>query len=390
MPPQQSSQLQPSRAHIPALDGIRGFAAIMVFLLHYGGGAHAQLLPVRLIGYTIRLGWSGVSLFFVLSGFLITGILWDSMRAIGWWRNFYMRRSLRIFPLYYFALAISFTGALFFHRNAVHLWPVEVINWTYVFYLQNIPPLHHWATQIPSPFGLGHTWSLAVEEQFYLLWPFLLLFVRKSRAAAVRLCIAVWLASLAFRILVVILPLQPQWGIETLPGRAGDMAAGAALVLAAGLGPRVQAAIARFAPWVIVVSLGAVAGAVLYCRDPLQQNPSSMGMVEVTFFSLLYASLIAICLRPGALTAVFQWKPLRWFGKISYGFYVYHLLLRPIYIALAFRIAPEAGRNAHLLILFFVALVGTLAAASLSFYTFERAFLRLKDRYPTVRPQVRA
>src|SRR5271154_7618303 len=75
--------------HIPALDGIRGAAAAAVFIYHYGGGARSSNFAVHLVGETIHLGWAGVSLFFVLSGFLITGILLDSMRRPHWWRTFY-------------------------------------------------------------------------------------------------------------------------------------------------------------------------------------------------------------------------------------------------------------------------------------------------------------
>ena len=96
------------RRHIPALDGVRGCVPPRrVFIYHYGGGAQFSLLPLRLIGKAIHFGWAGVSLFFVLSGFLISGILWDSYHKPGWWRRFNVGRSLRIFPLYYLAIVSS-------------------------------------------------------------------------------------------------------------------------------------------------------------------------------------------------------------------------------------------------------------------------------------------
>src|SRR3984885_4831421 len=102
-----SSPTRANSGHIPALDGVRGVAAATVFVYHYGGGAQSSFLPLRVMGILLHFAWVGVSLFFVLSGFLISGILWDGYQTPGWWRRFYVRRSLRIFPLYYLALVIA-------------------------------------------------------------------------------------------------------------------------------------------------------------------------------------------------------------------------------------------------------------------------------------------
>ena len=104
----------------PALDGLRGIAVLMVFLFHYGGGLKSPHLAVRLLGYLTAAGWTGVVLFFTLSGFLITGSLWDSRGNPHWFRNFYARRFLRIFPLYYTALVLSAIG-LFVAWHNLHL-----------------------------------------------------------------------------------------------------------------------------------------------------------------------------------------------------------------------------------------------------------------------------
>src|ERR1700689_176380 len=105
--------------HIPALDGVRGAAAATVFIYHYGGGARSADFAFHIVGKTIHLGWVGVSLFFVLSGFLITGILLDSMQRPNWRVTFYIRRALRIFPLYYFALLGAILVALLLNTP----WP---------------------------------------------------------------------------------------------------------------------------------------------------------------------------------------------------------------------------------------------------------------------------
>lgn len=165
---------QENSRHIAALDGVRGAAAATVFIYHYGGGARSDELAFHLVGKTIHLGWAGVSLFFVLSGFLITGILLDSMQRPGWRKRFYIRRSLRIFPLYYFALL----GAILVARLLSAPWHSIVPLWPLFLYLQDIPQLIRTDTLSPL-FIIGHFWSLAVEEQFYLLWPALLLLARK-------------------------------------------------------------------------------------------------------------------------------------------------------------------------------------------------------------------
>jgi peptidoglycan/LPS O-acetylase OafA/YrhL len=158
------------RPHLPALDGLRGFAVLVVFLFHYGGGTHSSLFVMRVFGFLNKGGWAGVTLFFVLSGFLITGILWDSFDQPNWLRNFYARRALRIFPLYYGSLVLVLLAAAWKGT----LLPALRLIWIPAFFLQNMPHLVALVDRIPSPLGIFHFWSLAVEEQFYLLWPFVL------------------------------------------------------------------------------------------------------------------------------------------------------------------------------------------------------------------------
>jgi peptidoglycan/LPS O-acetylase OafA/YrhL len=153
---------------IPQLDAVRGVAVLLV-LLHNTGGS-----PSLHLGIIARNGWMGVDLFFVLSGFLITGILLDTKGSDGYFKNFYARRCLRIWPLYYSALLFMFVvvpvlrpseaPTLFAARSAP--W------WAYPLFLQNfLVPVPTAATGL-----LAVTWSLAVEEQFYLIWPLVVRF----------------------------------------------------------------------------------------------------------------------------------------------------------------------------------------------------------------------
>src|ERR1700712_4002317 len=141
--------------HVPALDGVRGVAVLLVLLEHMGGGRQSHFLAVRVVANLMRIGWTGVSLFFVLSGFLISGILWDSIGQPGWWGRFYARRSLRIFPLYYGALAYAAVMILVWQREHLHLL------WIYVFYLQDIFPFLAWSEVLSRAHViLDHFWSL--------------------------------------------------------------------------------------------------------------------------------------------------------------------------------------------------------------------------------------
>src|SRR5262245_13745 len=160
---------------VPALDGLRGLAILPVMLTHFV--SDGDLSPVskvdEIVSATLTLGWVGVELFFVLSGFLITGILLDSRGAPHYFRNFYIRRTLRIFPLYYGFLALWLGVLPLFYK-----WPNDVLKvvsipvspvWSWA-YLTNIVQALHDDWRAGPPYTT-HFWSLAIEEQFYLVWP---------------------------------------------------------------------------------------------------------------------------------------------------------------------------------------------------------------------------
>ena len=212
--------------HIPALDGVRGLAVLMVVLVHYGGGAKSPNPLIHFIGLIIKTGWTGVTLFFLLSGFLITGILWDSRDTPHWWRNFYARRSLRIFPLYYASLLLVLVGAAFSHTLRLCLSNI----WIYALYLQNMPSLIPRAVTLASPLLIGHFWSLAVEEQFYLIWPFVITRMKTLRQAE-NLCLAVFFLSAIFRLIIWTWHPNPFSYNQSLPARAGELALGGYLAM---------------------------------------------------------------------------------------------------------------------------------------------------------------
>src|SRR5208283_2319721 len=147
---------------IPQLDAVRGIA-ILIVIFHNSLYRFPSLPLQSLFSY----GWMGVDLFFVLSGFLITGILVDTKQSEGYFKNFYARRCLRIWPLYYSVLFLMFVAVPLVHPS---IGSVVIARsspwWAYLFFLQNF--LVH--SQVSAAGPLGVTWSVAIEEQFYLVW----------------------------------------------------------------------------------------------------------------------------------------------------------------------------------------------------------------------------
>jgi peptidoglycan/LPS O-acetylase OafA/YrhL len=346
---------------------------VIVFLFHFGGGTHSSLRIVRFVGLINKGGWVGVSLFFVLSGFLITGILWDSFDQPHWWRNFYIRRALRIFPLYYGSiflvmLAAALAGTF---QKAIQL------IWIPILFLQNMPHLHSLVDQIASPLGLFHFWSLAVEEQFYLIWPFLLFAFRRSRDHARNLCITVFLISCLFRILIWTFDPAGDYG-GFLITRAGELAAGGWLALAyrGTEWHRIQ----RFAPAVALVAITAfIATGII--TGSFNSGDRAQMIYGLPCITIGFAALLTMAMKPGFVQRCAEASWLRWLGGISYGIYVFHMLFLSLYSSIERRIFGSRSELVTHAALFVIAAVGAVVSAWISFHFFETPFLKLKDRF---------
>ena len=369
-------------SRVPALDGIRGFAAAWVFFYHYLPGTNSTSQVVHRISLVNRMGWSAVSLFFVLSGFLISGILWDSFGSEAWWRSFFVRRALRIFPLYYLALGIC---VAIFVLGPVHTIPIRHL-WVHVFYLQDVPPLQGWGGALPPSIFLLHFWSLAVEEQFYLLWPFVLAALFRQRRLALNVIAGCWVLSLAFRVTNYWYAAHHAgastlWSSASLPGRSGELLAGAFLALLIRERPALLDRLYRCLPWVLTVSFVGSAGVLALARTPGPEDPVT-GVIGLSLLSVFFASLIATSLQPGLVQSIFQARLLRWFGTISYGIYVYHMLFLPQFEAIRDRLVPDAGqKELRAIVLMLIAMAATLIIAPLSYRFIESPILRLKKTF---------
>jgi peptidoglycan/LPS O-acetylase OafA/YrhL len=358
--------------HFPSLDGLRGVAVIMVFFFHYGAGGTSSNPILRSFGALVRVGWAGVTLFFLLSGFLITGILWDSYGDDHWWRNFYARRALRIFPLYYGSLALLLLVAAFDRSFGSQFRLI----WIPGLFLQNLPQLAYSKTQF-HPLIIEHYWSLAVEEQFYLLWPFLLSLMR-SRKQAATLCITVFGLSLLIRLLACALVPGSNGYVQTLPARAGELAIGAwlAIMFRSAYWMKLQSVlpIAAVLGGLVLLGVGVHEGG-LRLEGTLQ---TTVGVCAATVF---LAAILARSLEPGLLQRVASLGWLRWIGGISFGIYVYHFLLIELFTSVAFHLTMHRSRGVFMAVRWMVAAVGSICIAWLSFNGYEKPLLRLKRKF---------
>ena len=346
-------------SYFPQLDGIRAFAVFGVVAQHY--------LP---FATSLMLGAVGVCTFFVISGFLITRILLRSADEIRAGRathqhalrQFYARRFLRIFPLYYLYLAICVAAKLGDARSAVPWFATYLGN----FYLS-------FHTGLTAP--LGHFWTLAVEEQFYLLWPFCVLWIPRARLATVAVVLIV--VGTVSKMLIYRSTGNDLAGYLLLPDCLDTLACGALLaMLADRIGLRRVYAYLRPAaiPGVAMV----VAGALL-----IDSNfAKSLGFTVISAGICLAGSWLVVraCLNPGGrLAAVLLWRPVRYIGTISYGIYVWHVGV-PILVGIACRRLHIAELNEWSF--FLVVSVVSVAIASVSWRFFEKPINDLKRYFP--------
>jgi peptidoglycan/LPS O-acetylase OafA/YrhL len=361
--PEAAGSIQPAKGRIAALDGLRGVAVLMVLALHFSGGSQAANPVLHAAKFGAKSGWAGVSLFFVLSGFLISGILWDSRGQPHWWRRFLVRRSLRIFPLYYLALGLVLLSTFLWHTTHAAVRPLLA----YVFYLQNIESVPHELLGL-TPLPVYHLWSLAVEEQFYLVWPLLLLAMPTARRA-MQLCAAVFVLSFLFRLFTA-----QQFLAYATPSRIGEMAVGAWLAVAVREHPEWLTALRRAAP-AVFWSAVSLAGLCAWPSRDLGLGNTPMFTAGLAVLPVAFAALLVMAMRPGGVSRVLSFAPLRHLGTISYGVYVYHVLLYPVMLRAAHLLAHGHPPNTERSILVPVSLWMTLLVAELSYHLFERPIL---------------
>ncbi len=361
---------------VPELDGVRGLAILLVLIWHYLQG---QLVPEsgpvfaiakQALGFT----WSGVDLFFVLSGFLIAGILIDNRDKRGYFKTFYIRRVCRIFPLYYLNLALfTVLGGLALYQTpslARLLQVTPVPEWSYWLFLQNI---YMGMYNSFGPEWLAVTWSLAVEEQFYLVLPLVIRYVPVSRLPFV----LAWFAVMA----VYLRNEAPGFGayINT-PWRADSLMVGALLALLVRRPVFIRFVSSGPGRRVVYSLFGLLlAGALL--ANLSDQRPFSLTFTYL-WLACLYALLILILLlkKQGVLNRIFRNRFLIWLGAISFGVYLIHQPVSGVLHGVFGNRVPvmASWQDAAITLL---ALCFTLLMAYGSYRYYERWFIRLGHRY---------
>jgi len=364
-----------SQRKLPALDGVRGLAILAVMFAH----VYSQRLPLpHVVRDVFHVGWCGVDLFFALSGFLITGILLDTRLCANYFRSFYARRFLRIFPLYYSFLLVALL--VLPHLVPAQAMPAKSDRWLYVCYLANWQQLLHWPNHV-----LEHFWSLSVEEQFYFVWPMVVFLLGPRR-----------LLPVALGLELALLGVRSYWpwavGTDLATSAISGFVRIDSLLLGAAAAVivrqfQISRSIIRSLPGIAALFFSTfLAGLTLLGYRQREVFTQSVGyaMLAVSFAALVLYAAISDG-QPSWQQAAMRWKPLVLFGKYSYGIYVFHV---PVFYLMdqSARHLPPVLRHSLAFSYSFIALKFAVAfvIAALSYNFFEKRFLALKDRFAPV------
>lgn len=348
------SRLQEGLSHrqLPSLDGLRAMAAFLVVFYHFG-------LPVS--------GGFGVLVFFVLSGFLITWLLLkeDDRHATISVRAFYMRRVLRIFPAFYVYWLVLIGALAVFHKRIV--WAQAISAFAYV--------NNYYQAIFGDPdTGLSHTWSLGIEEQFYLLWPAAFLLLRKSRARMAHVLIAgialVWVHRW---LLILVFHVHQGYIYEAFDTRVDHLMIGCllAVLLRTGQYSGIWTWCCRgaYMPLLTIVLL-AVSVATETTLGSFYRDTLAF-VLDPVLVAILIAQLIAF--RSSFVGALWNWPWVRFLGRISYSIYLYQqIVIGPV---------TKVVRSLPMLLQLGVTCAAVVLVASVSYFVVERPFLKIKESF---------
>lgn len=366
------------RPRMPELDTLRGVAILLVLFYHgFGfeyGVQNLSGLEKLFVGATLY-GWVGVDLFFVLSGFLITGILLDTRTYADYYRRFYIRRVLRILPIYFavlLVLAVVTRTPLFLHAipwSFLGISALFLANFTTVF-------------GITTSYGV--LWSLAVEEHFYLVWPGV---VRRYSNRGVAICAAVvCVACPSLRAASFLLHRAQGWtDYGAYTWLVADGLATGALFAVALRGPLQS----RQANWKLAAAALGTGIGVIIAGAPfgILSRYRLLGMtLRQTALNIFFLGILVLVLLigTGPWKRFVCFKPLRFLGEISYGVYLIHTLIFWIVnrcLVIFFpQVPPIGGHFALMCARFCVAITATIVVSYISRWHFEERFLRLKEK----------
>jgi peptidoglycan/LPS O-acetylase OafA/YrhL len=370
-----------SASRFVALDGLRGIAVLLVMIFHYCEPLyHKQTIFSKIVFKLTHFGWCGVDLFFVLSGFLITGILLDAKGSDRYFSTFYIRRTLRIFPLYYGILAICFLVVpLFGNYKSIEDNAVVSHQQALWCYYTNIDIVRHGWVENGDYLNMSHFWSLAVEEQFYIVWPFIVWVC--SRRMLIGTCVICICGALLFR----------TWYAYGLGNTAAasllmqcriDALAWGALAAMFVRGARGATSIERPAKCMLFISAFVLISICVKFRCFPAGEPLvlTIGLSALAIFFTALVIVAVLSTSQSWFGRVCRNDALRSTGRIAYGLYVFHYLIHPFLLP----ILTFSGFHVPYVLAAIMYLLSAFAAAFtiswLSWHMYEKHFLRLKDR----------
>lgn len=369
-----SSPAAATRGRVPELDGVRGLAILLVVVWHYVGfPLQAESGFLATVGArALRLTGSGVDLFFVLSGFLIGGILFDQRESPGYFKAFYVRRFCRIFPLYFawlgiFYLLLAVVPAVAHSPVLGPLFRDPLPAWSYASFTQNLVMARQ---ETLGPEWLGITWSLAVEEQFYLLLPFMVRFI-----APLRLTIFVSTLALAAPVFRVLAEDHSGYaGMVLMPCRADALLLGVLCAWAMRREKTRELLFKSRSAFYLILSMLLTVLAV-FCSLParFERSPYLPSVLAVLYTAFL---LLAVTERRGPVTWLVRQRWLRGLGILAYGVYLIHQAVNGLSHGIILGRSPEIGSWSGLAVTL-LALGITLGIAALSWLKFEKPLVNL-------------
>lgn len=345
--------------YLKELDGVRAIAALMVMFFHFFQHLETHNDVLSALRKLAFFGQTGVSLFFVLSGFLITRILISSKNSKKYFLNFYARRSLRIFPLYYFYLSLVFIIIPLLEGTDIPAFKQQIYHWIY---LQDFAITFHWDYKGPL-----HFWSLAVEEHFYLFFPLLVYYLKNSQLISALITIV--LTSVFLRFILSSNGYEVFFFTFT---RMDELVFGAFIAVLEIKGMLTNEKLKHYVLGFILTSIPTViiwlslSGKVIVIIQ----------VVKYLFISLNYFFIIAalVSMKDTAVLKKFFNKIFFVYtGKISYGLYVYH--------GICFNYINKWKLTDNLALRFLLSFAFAYVIASLSYYLIEIQFLKLKKLF---------
>jgi peptidoglycan/LPS O-acetylase OafA/YrhL len=365
-----------SREYFPSLEGIRGYAFLLIFLIHYTEvykrPSNLALYPLFLLQNT---AWFLVPIFFVLSGFLITRILLNTREREGYFRVFYLRRTVRIFPLYYLTVLPIGIFALLRH------WPLKPAHLLYLVYLQNFSHIAwDFNRYVPAHVTMVHLWSLAVEEQFYLVWPIIIWLIPTEKL----------LLRVSYGIIAFCFILRLAWPLMHLP-YDGTYVYTATRVDAIILGAVLAVYHKRAIHWDRLAKLSRIlipaVWGTLIVLTILRGNGLTTDYLGVAFsipaMNLIGACFVILALQPASIVSrVCSGDLICRIGRLSYALYLFHALyshtFTKVFAGKLDRYLPHYLSEA---LMISAAFAFTMLLAVLAYRFIELPAMRWKDKF---------